>query len=385
MKEISPYEKCTGCTACTNICPKSCIRMEPDQYGFLRPVINTESCVDCGLCVKVCPNNGIIGKNYPQVAYAAWSLDAKDRETSTSGGVSSVLSSFVVNNGGVVYGAAFQNGCVEHIRVSQPQELYKLKGSKYVQSNLNNVYTLVSRDLLEGRRVLFWGTPCQTMGLKSFIINKRIKALDNIIYGDIICHGVPSQKILNNHIKSVIGAKGKGPYSLSFRDEDGYFLTIRHNDKLLYRKGFPQDKYLNGFQYGLFHRECCFECQYASGERISDITIGDFWGLGETTYPKKKVSVVLCNTAKGVKLIDAVSDKLFLEGRPIQEAIQGNSQLQHPSRKHEYYNLFHWAYPKFGYRVAVNYSLLKFYLKHFIFRTLYRNRKFKIWYNKRRA
>lgn len=93
MKEISPYEKCTGCTACTNICPKSCIRMEPDQYGFLRPVINTESCVDCGLCVKVCPNNGIIGKNYPQVAYAAWSLDAKDRETSTSGGVSSVLSS----------------------------------------------------------------------------------------------------------------------------------------------------------------------------------------------------------------------------------------------------------------------------------------------------
>lgn len=208
--------------------------MEPDQYGFLRPVINTESCVDCGLCVKVCPNNGIIGKNYPQVAYAAWSLDAKDRETSTSGGVSSVLSSFVVNNGGVVYGAAFQNGCVEHIRVSQPQELYKLKGSKYVQSNLNNVYTLVSRDLLEGRRVLFWGTPCQTMGLKSFIINKRIKALDNIIYGDIICHGVPSQKILNNHIKSVIGAKGKGPYSLSFRDEDGYFLTIRHNDKLLY-------------------------------------------------------------------------------------------------------------------------------------------------------
>lgn len=383
MKEICPYEMCTGCTACANICPKSCIRMEPDRYGFLRPIINHVKCIDCGLCVRVCPNNGIIEKNYPQAAYAAWSLDAKDRETSTSGGVSSVLSSFVVNNGGVVYGAAFQNGCVEHIRVSQPQELYKLKGSKYVQSNLNNVYTLVLQDLLEGRRVLFWGTPCQTIGLKSFINNKRIKTLEKIIYGDIICHGVPSQKILNDHIKNVIGVKVKESYSLSFRDREGYFFTIKHNDKLWYRKGFPQDKYLNGFQYGLFHRNCCYQCPYASTERISGITIGDFWGLGETSYPKKKVSVILCNTEKGIDLIDSLQNKLFLEERPVEEAVRGNAQLQHPSKKHEFYNLFHWLYPRYGYRFAVNCSLLKFYLKHFIFRILYQNKRFQVWYNKK--
>lgn len=384
MKEICPYEKCTGCTACMNICPQSCICMEPDQYGFLRPVINNDICIDCGQCMRVCPNNGIIEKNYPDIAYASWSLDVKDRQTSTSGGVSSALSSYVISQGGAVYGAAFQNRVVEHIRVLQHHELYKLKGSKYVQSNLGDIFTLVIRDLLDGRSVLFWGTPCQTMGLKSLVNAKRIKK-GNIIYGDIICHGVPSQKILKDHIKHMVKIGDDEEYDLSFRDLEGYFLTLKQNKKIVYRNGFPQDKYLNGFQYGLFHRECCFQCPYASSERISDITIGDFWGLGETIYPKQKVSVILCNTKKGADLVETARNMLFLEKRSVEEAVRGNSQLQHPSRKHEFYNLFHWTYPHLGYRFAVNCSLLKFYLKHLIFKILYKNKRFQIWYKKMHA
>ena len=351
-----------------------------DVYGFLHPNINQNKCINCGLCVKVCPNNQKITKNYPNIAYAAWSLNAKDRETSTSGGVSSVLSSYVIENEGIVYGAAFQDGEVKHIRVTFKEDLYKLKGSKYIQSNIEDTYAKVIQDIVSNKLVLFWGTPCQIAGLKSLITTRHLKDTDKLIYGDIICHGVPSQKIFNDHLRSITKQKNK-VYNISFRDPEGYYLTLNKENNIIYRKGFPEDKFLNGFQYGLFHRDSCYQCQYASPKRISDITIGDFWGLGETKYPKKKVSVILCNTTKGVNIIKKVQDKLFLEERPIEEAIYGNSQLQKPSAKHEFYNLFHKTYPKFGYNIAISLSLTKFYIKHFIFKILYKHKRFRNWYN----
>lgn len=386
MKEICCHEDCTGCTACVSVCPLSCIHMEPDRYGFLRPVIDQNTYIDCGRCVKVCPNNKSNRKFYPRIAYAAWSLNSDDRETSTSGGIASVLSSFMISQGGVVYGAAYQDGVVKHIRVADSRELYRLKGSKYVQSYIyEDVFTKIGQDILAGKNILFWGTPCQTMGLKSYISNNKCFAsVGGVVYGDIICHGVPSQNILRDHLKSVVPNELRGIDNISFRNSDGYFLTVTVNNNILYYKSFPWDKYLNGFQYGLFHRACCYQCRYASSERISDITIGDFWGLGKTTYPKKKVSVILCNTQQGINLIEAVRDKLFLEERPVEEAIRGNSQLQQPSKKHEFYWLFHRLYPRYGYVVAVNISLIKFYVKHFIYEILYKNKCFQKWYNRRR-
>ena len=174
--------------------------------------------------------------------------------------------------------------------------------------------------------------------------------------------------------------------NIKFREPEGYFLTLVSNeDTILYRKGFPEDYYLNGFQYGLFHRPSCYQCPYALKERVSDITIGDFWGLGNTEYSKDKVSVILCNTKKGIDVINEVRDSIFLEQRSIAEAISGNSQLRHPSQKHEFYTLFHRMYPIIGYILSVKICLTKFYIKNYIFKLLYSNSRFKIWYNRKKT
>lgn len=185
---------------------------------------------------------------------------------------------------------------------------------------------------------------------------------------------------MQDHLKTICDISSI--QNIKFREPEGYFLTLVSNEgTILYRKGFPDDYYLNGFQYGLFHRPSCYQCPYASKERVSDITIGDFWGLGNTEYSKDKVSVILCNTKKGIDVINEVRDSIFLEQRSITEAISGNSQLRHPSQKHEFYNLFQVLYPILGYIVSVRICLMKSRIKYSIFKVLYQNKGFRHWYN----
>ena len=163
-------------------------------------------------------------------------------------------------------------------------------------------------------------------------------------------------------------------------------MTLRDKaGKTIYRKGFPSDYYMNGFQYALFYRPSCYQCHYACKERMSDITIGDFWGLGDTKYPKEKVSVILCNTLQGKSIIEELGkDRLFLDKRPIEEAVNGNAQLQSPSRKHKYYRLFHRLYVRYGWKVSIKICLAEFYTKNRIFKYLYRMPSFKKWYDNSR-
>lgn len=382
MLEICNELQCTGCASCANRCPQQCITMQPDTYGYIHPVIDQNECIDCQICIKACPVNNEINYYSPQKAYAAWSLDSQDRETSTSGGIASVLSQYILSQNGIVYGAAVCHDCnVTHIRVSTTQELHLLKGSKYVQSSIHDCYKKVKEDLIAGKQVLFTGTPCQVAGLAQFLV----KPYPNLTTMDLICHGVPSLALLHKHIESVCDINQVT--SLSFREKEGYILDIKKGETNLYRKAFPYDTYLNGFMYGLFYRSSCYQCLYAKPKRISDITIGDFWGLGLITkfnHSKDKVSVILPNTPKGENLIQNCSHRLFLEEREVMEAINGNAQLQCPAKKHESYDLFRKLYPLLGYKMAMKVSLIKFFLKHYIFNILIRSHTFNQWYIKTR-
>lgn len=345
---ICKKESCTGCFACFNICPKKCISMKEDKCGYIYPIINENICIKCGLCKKVCPSLESVKFNNPQKAYAAWALDNKERESSTSGGVASVFSKIILKKNGIVFGAAInKDKRVNHIRVETLDKLKKLKGSKYVHSYIEDMYKKCEEDLKIGVDVLFIGTPCQIAGLKKYLRKEYL----NLFTVDIICHGVPSQKLLQDYINKDI--RNNTYDYISFRNKDGYCFKLYKDNKEIYSKSMKESLYLLGFMNALFLRENCYSCKYAQEERVSDVTIGDFWGLGddvEFNHSKKGgVSLILSNTIKGDKLINLCKEELFLEERSIKEAIKGNAQLRRPSIKHKNYSKFQREYPSKGF------------------------------------
>lgn len=379
MTEICPKDECTGCGVCAAVCPKDCIKIVGDDFGYLHPEIDNNICINCMRCAKTCPNNNVIDFHTPSHTFASWALDNEERESSTSGGIASVLARAIIAEGGVVYGAVgYGAGNVEHRRAENIEDIDIFKKSKYVQSTITKeIYQDISKDLSSQREVLFIGTPCQTAAVRA--MNKKSERL---ICVDLICHGIPSQKLLKEHIQMVVGKDASGVTSFTTRDEEGHYLTLWVGDRLIYRKPFPEDQYLNAFQYGLFYRPSCYQCHYARPERQSDITIGDFWGLGETDYPHRKVSVILANTRKGRDCLTKIGNIVFMDPRPLIEAVDGNSQLRHPSPKHKYYTLFREIYLKKGYKTAITQSLREFYIKNKIYRIVSSIPGFTKWYKK---
>lgn len=365
MTEICPEIECTGCGVCAGVCPLNCIEIKGDEIGYLHPIIDNKQCINCKLCQKTCPNNREIVFRKPINVYAAWALDERERQSSISGGIAAVLSQYIVKKGGVVYGAVGgKAGYVCHQRVSKLCELYKFKMSKYVQSNINRtVFNQIKSDLKEGKKVMFFGTPCQTAAVRSMFLDNT-----NLLCVEIICHGVPSQQLLQDHMEMVSGKDCSHITEFTTRDNDGNFLTLKEDQKIVYRLADPEDQYMNAFKRGLFFRTSCYQCHYARPERQADLTIGDFWGLGETTYSHHKVSLILENSFLGSQLIDAIRDNLFLDKRSLEEASHANGQLSHPSHKHPCYNLFKKLYLEKGYPTAINYSLKGYYRKAAIYR-----------------
>lgn len=368
MTNICSRDNCTGCGVCVAICPKHCVAIEGDEFGYGHSVVDDAVCINCGLCQTICPNNRAITYNYPKAAYAAWALSEKERQSSTSGGVASVFARKIVEQGGAVYGAVGVGAySVEHQRVDSIEDIVRFKNSKYVQSTIGaDIYKQIKQDLSVGKHVLFIGTPCQTAAVRGLSHSSG----DYLVCVDLICHGTPSSQLLCDHVKMAVGEKINQITSFSTRDGGGYVLKLFNDKKLLYSKPFPDDAYLNAFQYGLFFRPSCYHCPYARPERQSDLTIGDFWGLGKTDYPHNKVSVILVNTQIGEDLLSSVEDKLFLDKRTVEEAVLGNNNLKQPSAKHEFYDLFRSLYLSHGYSVAIKQSLRKFYIKYTIYRLL---------------
>lgn len=371
MKRICDRKRCTGCGLCVSACPKQCISMEAMHLGHWYPVIDESSCIDCGKCVHNCPAINIPSKNFPQKAYAAWSKDQEDYKTSTSGGVASVLSSYIIQKGGVVFGCScLPNAIIKHIKVDKKEDLYRLKGSKYVQSDISEALSLLPSETKTGRPVLFIGTPCQVAGVR----NLFRKLPDNLFLVDLICHGVPSQNYLKQHIKNKIGRTDVD--RIVFREQTGdYVVDIQENGKSIYKQSLRspryKDNYINAFFDGFTMRESCHTCQFAKPERVSDITIGDFWGLGNQgncSIPSHPygVSLILPVTGKGLSLIEAVKGQLNIFERPIEEAINGNEQLKRPKDGGIRQKIFNCIEPIVGinkaYRLAVLDRIIRYKL-----------------------
>lgn len=338
MKLICNKKDCTGCGLCAARCPKQCIEMKPGFLGHLYPEIDQDKCIDCKLCQKGCPSLQDIESSYPKKAFAAWSKDEEDYVTSTSGGAASVVSQYVISKGGVVYGCSvLPNIQIAHIRVDNLEALYLLKGSKYVQSQIKGIIPQLRKDVKDGLTVLFIGTPCQVAAIKQ--LYKTIP--DNLYLVDIICHGTPSNKFLKDYIQKDLKIDAARVTNVKF---NAFSLCVFEKDKLLYKSNNLwthryEDLYYNTFIDGFTYRDSCFSCHYAKPERISDITIGDFWGLGnevsdkEIPEHKNGVSCVLPITEKGMQLVEAIRHSLNIYERPVTEAINGNDQLRHPKSK----------------------------------------------------
>ena len=352
--QICNKNSCTGCSACYNICPKKAISMVEDENGSIIPEVDMNKCVNCNMCKKVCPENNEIEYTKPIKVYASWSLDENIRKTSSSGGLAYEIYKYFVHNNGVAVGTKFNENMELKTQVATTLiEVEEFKGSKYVQSLIGDVFLNIKENLLNNKKVVFVGTPCQVMGLKNYLKNVDIQ---NLFLIDLICHGVPPQKYLKDYLK-YLDLKDKID-TISFRGKNNWHFTAYKNDKIIYMKHNKEDLYYKAFLNCLFYRENCYSCKYAKPERVSDISLGDFWGLGKIRKfdysVKDGVSLILVNSEKGSKLIEDIKDRIFLEERTLEEAMEGNAQLNHPSQKKEITDEFKKLYREQGFNVAID-------------------------------
>lgn len=329
-------QDCTGCSACALKCPTHAISMEYNNEGFLYPNVDMEKCISCGLCSKVCHLDMHVEDTIDATSvYAAINKNVNTLLESSSGGVFSVVAEHILKYQGVCYGVSLDGLKAEYLRVQDKEDLCKLFGSKYFQVDNGDIYNLVEKDCKEGKEVLFVGTPCLVAGLKQFL-KRDYKNLYTI---DIVCHGTPSMLYFEKYIEYVEGKIGGKIIDFNFRDKSKYGVgcisscTIRKKDKL--KKIVLTNQLLNYYYYYMFadsYRDSCYHCKYTNLNRVSDITLGDFWGI-EKLNSKLDVrhgcSAVIVNSLKGEFLLhNVISKQCYLEKRTINEILVRNAALQ---------------------------------------------------------
>lgn len=283
----------------------------------------------------------------PQKVYAAWRKDEKARSLSSSGGLASAISENWVKNGGIVYGAAFVKPFdFRHIRCSSIEELAMLRGSKYVQSSIKGVISLIKDDLKNGRKVLFTGTPCQVASMKA-CFGETIHTIE------VICHGTPKQETLYASIpKDVLKLDFD---RVDFRHNNDYKISFKKNSNVVWERSLSHDLYMKGFFKALFYRDCCYSCSFAKVERTSDITLGDFWGVDLSAINasiEKGCSLVFVNNNNGEELFNSVKDDIEFTPRPLAEAVASNQPLQSPMSFTWRQWLYKKLYPIIGFKWA---------------------------------
>lgn len=367
MIHITDKSKCCGCAACVQRCPKQCISLKEDKEGFLYPSVDKNTCIDCGLCEKVCP---IINQNDPREplkVYAAKHKDDEIRMKSSSGGIFTLLAEQIINEGGVVFGARFDEYWeVMHDYTETKEGLALFRGSKYVQSRIGNAYQQAENFLKQGRKVMFTGTPCQIAGLRRFLR----KEYENLLAVDFVCHGVPSPKVWRMYLDETLARQGIGKNTVlshamlrqkfirdvEFRSKStgwkkfSFALTLTkatadgEENSVLLSSIFEDNLFMQSFLSDFILRPSCYKCVCKKGKSSADITLGDFWGI-EYVLPKwddnKGISLLLL-----YNLNQLSSDNEAYElretsyGDAIKENLAFYSSVKEPINRSFYFHRF---------------------------------------------
>lgn len=329
METIISKNKCTACSACYNICPKQAISMQSDEKGFKYPVINQEKCIDCGMCKRTCPVINTTTCEKQITVYACYNKNEEERLSSSSGGIFILLAKEIINRGGAVFGASFdENFRVIHSYAESIIDLKKFMGSKYVQSDLGDTYKQVKDFLNNDRYVLFSGTPCQVEGLNSFLG----KDYEKLYTQDLICHGVPSPEVWEKYKEYRKMTDKSTPDQISFRNKDNgwklFNMKFYYKDTE-YKNSLKDDYYMKAFLKNTSLRDSCYNCNFKKKYRDSDITLADFWGINNV-FPgfdkdDKGISLLLVNSDKGKELFDTVKNEMIYEETDFEESVKYNS------------------------------------------------------------
>ncbi len=359
---------CTSCGACTIVCPQKCITMKKNTLSQLVPKIDKKKCIDCGICEKNCPQLNFIERKYPSECYVAWSKNSDDYVTSASGGIGAVIARYQLKNSEKVYGCEYNDEAkLHHFCLADEKDIEKSKSSKYSQSDSYSCYEEIKNDLVKGHKVVFIGTPCQCAGLKNVVKNKS----ENLLTVDLVCHGTPPNEYLREHF---LEEGIKFPVSkIRFRGEFDQMLTAWSGENIVYQSDRCDDLYFSAFYQNVISCNSCFDCQYACPDRISDITIGDFWGLGKLNKIERmsnRPSLVLINTQKGKDFFNEISGEIFYEQRDVQEGINGNGRLIKPPGKNSKAKIFQLLYKCkiFGFNYTVRIVNYLFQKKEMLFK-----------------
>lgn len=350
---------CIGCLACENICPRNAITHSTGS-GFIRPSIDETVCVNCGLCLKVCPKEDTVPKcdEKIQQAYAVKHRDITILQNSTSGGAFSAIADYIIGQNGVIYGCVLKDGIVRHIRTDC--DYGSMRGSKYVQSELKHIHSEIAKDLTNGRTVLFTGTPCQCASVKKFLTLKKIGSA-NLVLVDFICHGTTSPVLFGEYISYYEKKKGKKIVDHLFRAKvNGWTKHTEVNvlsDGTKDYQSYESQLFKSIFHSHLGMNEGCFNCRLTSTDRVSDITLADFWGIKRNhpgLFDENGVSLVLINSENGQRVFECCND---IDKYPVSISDTDQPSLRHPAAIPEKYDTFWNDYRKKGF----DYIVKKYY------------------------
>ena len=332
-------DDCCGCKACASVCPQNAITFLPDEYGFEYPRIDAEKCIECGQCVKACDfkksGDKGVAMHKPLEGYAARHIEKDVYATSTSGGVFTALAEWVLERDGYVYGCVYDEDMRPiHIEANNIEKVASMRGSKYVQSDVGSIYQRVKQRLNEGKRVLFTGAPCQVAGLYAYLGNMDRERLLTV---DIVCHGIPSPLVFQKYMDYLGDKYHKKVNRFQFRNKmhgwERPTIVVGFEDGSAKHWSIVKDLYYEAFGHSLLQRPSCFQCKYATGNRVGDITIGDFWGWKKANLQmsaKEGVNCCLLNTEKSKEVFSQLH--LNTNKVTVDSIIRGNYHLRARSK-----------------------------------------------------